>query len=274
MKLIITLSGQSNRFVAAGYEEKPFIDLFGKSIIEHVVSMFSSDIPQEDIIFICRNNSELSRSKLPKTFPKCKIVYIEPNKDGPVVSILSANLENDIDKEEEVIVSYCDFYFPINVCEMLNYFRSNDADGGVLTHNGFHPHRIYNSSFAYLRQDNENILEIKEKNHFTDNPINEPASSGVYYFNKFYQMIEYFKKYVQSGNRVNNEFYVTMPYNLMIQDKMKIISYETSKYICLGTPKDIELIRAWKTIIKYHPELKDNEILSSYSYLKNIELLY
>ena len=50
--------------------------------------------------------------------------------------------------------------------------------------------------------------------------------------------------------RVNNEFYVTMPYNLMIQDGLNVIHVPVENYMCLGTPKDVELVnyvnRNWK----------------------------
>ena len=273
MKLVVTLSGHSNRFIKAGYKEKAFIEIFGKTIIENLVSMFSPPIEQEEIIFIARNDSNLSKKILPKLFQNSKHIFINPNKDGPVVSILSANLKNFIGKEEEVIVSYCDFYFPLDIDRVLDYFRSYNADAGVLTHNGFHPHRIYNSSFAYIKQNKSDIIEIKEKGHFTDTPMNEPASSGVYYFKKFHQMDQYFKEYVKHGERVNNEFYVTLPFNFMIRDGMKVMSYETSRYICLGTPKDLELLESWKTIIKHLPKSNEDEILSTYKYWKSMQIM-
>jgi len=270
MKLVITLAGHSNRFTDSGYCEKSFIDLFGKNIIQHVVSIFSPPVEEGDIIFVARKDSDMSKELLPKLFPESTVIFIEPNKDGPVVSLLSANLDRHINDDEEVIVSYCDFFFAFDLQKFLNYCRCHHADGAIIAHNHFHPHRVYNSSFCYLRVSGPDVLEVKEKACFTDNAMDEPASSGVYYFKYFYKMIDYFNRYVVSGERVNNEFYVTMPFNLMIKEGKTVIAYETDNYVCLGTPKDLELLKAWKTIIDTNGIQNQSHLIGTYNYWKRL----
>ena len=263
MKLIILLSGKSKRFVEAGYPEKPFIKVLGKYIIEHARDMYP-DIPNGDIFFIVRGDDWLAQTKLPNLFPHSKVKWIRPNDDGPVFSILEAALP--IDDDEEVIISYCDFMNNWNFRDFLKYCRSNNLDGCITTHKGFHPHRLYNKSFAFLRNDGNEVLEVREKEPFTDNIFNEHASNGAYYFARFGEMKRYFSVLVGADERSHGEFYVTMPYNLMLEFGMKIHLYETKDFICFGTPRDIELINAWEKIIKYSNPVGDEEVLNLFHY--------
>ena len=43
-------------------------------------------------------------------------------------------------------------------------------------------HSIYGNDYAFLKVDGERIIDIKEKESFTDKKIDELASSGSYYF--------------------------------------------------------------------------------------------
>jgi NDP-sugar pyrophosphorylase family protein len=268
MKIIITLSGKSERFTKDGYPEKSFIKVVNKYMIEHVINMFDG-ISHDNIYLITKNCNVASNKILQKLFPKININPISPNSDGPVVSILSADL--DINPEEEIIVSYCDLVSIFNLDKLISYVHTNNADGCILTHCGLHPHKFYNTNFAHVRHDsNNNVLEIKEKGCFTAHPIFEHASNGIYYFKSFQMMNHYFRKLIESGNRVNNEFYVTMPYNLIINDNLKILMYETEEYICLGTPKDVELVNAWNDIITKSNIDKDEDFVMVYNYWKKI----
>ena len=49
-------------------------------------------------------------------------------------------------------------------------------------YSGLHPHSIYGNDYAFLKVDGERIVDIKEKESFTDKKIDEFASTGSYYF--------------------------------------------------------------------------------------------
>jgi len=266
MKLIITLSGKSKRFTDAGYKEKPFIKVLNKHIIEHVRGMYS-EIDNSDIIFIVRNDDWMAQTNIPRLFPGSMFKCVPPNADGPVVSILSASLT--IPENEEVLISYCDFVHSFSFYHFINYCRSNKLDGCVTAHKGFHPYRLYNKHFAFMRNDGNKILEIKEKESFTDNIFNEYASNGSYYFSSFRNMNKFFESLVRSKNRSNKEFYVTMAYNEMIELGMRVNLYETKDFICLGTPEDVELVKAWKTVIELSGAETESEKLELFKYWSN-----
>jgi hypothetical protein len=57
-----------------------------------------------------------------------------------------------------------------------------------------------------------------------------------------------------------------MPYNLMIRDGLKVWLYETEDFICFGTPRDIELLKAWKTILAHAEIATPEELKAAYEY--------
>ena len=67
---------------------------------------------------------------------------------------------------------------------------------------------------------------------------------------------------------VNGEYYVTLPYNLMIDDKLNVTHYITDNFVCLGTPSDVICFESWKNIFKYNNITEDNYKLL-YNYWNN-----
>lgn len=270
MKHIIILSGHSQRFLNEGYTVKPLIKINGKSIIEYVLDTLNLQ-SYKDVSFIIKNEDvelyELDNF-IQTSFKGSSIFKIDGHKLGPVFSVLQA--QECIHDEEETLITYCDLHINWNINDLYKFINDTNSDGCIVSHTGWHPHRIYNKSFAYLRVDGSNVLEIKEKQHFTDNPEDEYASGGIYYFKTGKLLKYYFTKLVDSNIRVNNEFYVTLPYNLMIQDGLKITHFDSKNYLCLGTPKDVEIFTGYVLLNKNLTNF--NEISSSFNYFKTNNL--
>jgi NDP-sugar pyrophosphorylase family protein len=266
MKHIIILSGHSQRFIDEGYTIKPLIKINGKTIIEYVLDTLNLKTFQ-DVSFIIKNEDVSSYELdhfLKNKFINSKIFKIDGHKLGPVYSVLKA--QSCIDEDEETLVTYCDLYIKWDITEFYKFVRNTNSDGCIVSHTGWHPHRIYNKSFAYLKVDENQVLEIKEKQHFTDKPEEEYASGGIYYFKTGRLLKHYFNKLVESNIRVNNEFYVTLPYNLMVEDGLKITHFDSKNYLCLGTPKDVEIFTGSVFLNKNLNTFED--ISSSFQYFK------
>lgn len=233
------MSGMGNRFVEAGYQTpKPLIEIDGIPVIEHVVNMFPSE---EDFIFIC-NSKHLAETDmmamLQKIAPKGQIIEIPPHKKGPVYAV--QYVENLIDDEEEVIVNYCDFACYWNYPDFLEHTRSRNADGCVPAYKGFHPHMLGTTNYAFMRDEKQWMLEIKEKEPFTDNRMEEYASMGTYYFKKGSYVKRYFKELMLQDINLNGEYYVSLIYNLLVEDGLKVSIYEIQHMLQWGTPQDVE----------------------------------
>ena len=249
MKIIIPMTGIGKRFIDAGYTTpKPLIEVDGKPIIEHVVNLFPNE---KDIIFICNTkhlNETNLREVLKRIAPTGKIVEIPPHKKGPVYAVYQ--IKDMIDDDEEVIVNYCDFGAYWDYKDFLKHTRERNADGAIPSYKGFHPHMLGKINYAFMRDDKQWMLEIREKQPFTDNRMNEYASDGTYYFKKGSYVKKYFKKLMDEDVNLKGEYYVSMVYNLLVQDGLKASIYEIQHMQQWGTPGELEEYVGWSEYFK------------------------
>ena len=119
-----------------------------------------------------------------------------------------------------------------------------------------------------MKETNQIVSEIKEKQPYTNNPINEHASTGTYYFKKGYYIKKYFKKLIEQDINYNGEYYVTLVYNLLIKDKLIVHCYPTDYTTVFGTPEEVENFEAWQTILKGKQIKNEEDIIKTYKYWK------
>lgn len=264
MKIIVTLSGNSNRFIKEGFVTKPLIKIDEKLVIEYVTSMFS-DVKFEDFIFLV-NDVDVKKYEIDKVlknlYNKSKIYTISSHTKGPVTSILK--ITNEIFDDSPYIICYCDLTHKWNYKNFLNTLVETNCDGCLVTHVGMHPYRMRNINFAHLKVNQSKVVEVKEKGYYTDNPINEYASSGIYYFKSGKNIKYYFNKLVENKESVNGEYYVTLVYNEMIKDGLSIIHYPTDNYVCLGTPFDLMSFKYWKALIDTNMTNEEMKFIKDY----------
>lgn len=244
MKVIIPMAGSGDRYVRAGYREpKPLIRVDGCPMIQHVIEMFPGE---EDFVFIC--NEEHLRSSplefvLRQSKPKARIVSVNPHKLGPVYTVCQAL--DTFDDDEEVIVNYCDFGVYWDYHDFLYQLRQRHADGAMSAYRGFHPHSLGPTLYAYIRERDNWMEEIKEKGHFTNNRMQEFASSGTFYFAKGDHIKTYFPELMRLNITVLGEFYVSMVYNLLHEAGLRTYIYELEDFLQWGTPLDLEEYQYW-----------------------------
>jgi NDP-sugar pyrophosphorylase family protein len=243
------MSGLGKRFIDAGYKDpKPLIVIDGKPIIEHVCNLFPGE---EKFTFIC-NSKHLSETNMREILlsikPNANIIEIPIHKKGPVYAVSFAF--DLIEDNEEVIVNYCDFGTYWDYEDFLKHTRDRDADGAIPAYKGFHPHMLGTTNYAFMRADKQWMLEIKEKEPFTDNRMQEYASNGTYYFKKGKFVKKYFKELMDKDINVNGEYYVSLVYNLLVNDGLKVSIYEIQHMLQWGTPQDVEEYNRWSKYFK------------------------
>lgn len=245
MHIVIPLSGIGKRFIEAKYTDpKPLIIIENKPIIEHVINLFPTETK---FTFIC-NDLHLKETNIKEILlnikPNANIFEVSVNKrNGPVDAVLQAKtLIND---NEQVIVSYCDYGTKWNYDKFKEQVINKNVDGAIACYKGFHPHMLGTDNYAFVKEQNMYMLEIQEKKPFTDNKMNEYASNGTYYFKSGAILKKYFQELVNLNISINNEFYVSMVYNLMVRDNLKVLIFEIEKMLQWGTPKDLEEYLMW-----------------------------
>ncbi|MCO4783541.1 MAG: NTP transferase domain-containing protein [Candidatus Cloacimonetes bacterium] len=249
MHIIIPMSGTGNRFIIGGYNTpKPLIKIDGKAMIEHVVNLFPKETK---FTFIC-NSQHLQNTDMKEILTQVtkdpQIVEIDAHKLGPVYAV--SKVFEMIDDNEEVIVNYCDFGTYWDYQDFLNHTRHRNADGAVVSYKGFHPHMLGSTNYAFMRDQHQWMLEIKEKESFTNDRMQEYASNGTYYFKNGSLVKKYFQKLIDLNLNLNGEFYVSLVYNLLIQDKLNVSIYEIQHMLQWGTPEDVKDYNHWSKYFK------------------------
>ncbi len=252
MQLIIPMSGIGKRFKDAGYDvPKPFIQISGKPIVEHVVEMFPG---VEEILFIVNkehlHDSNLNlRSQLLRIAPKAEIAVIDNHKFGPAWAIKQA--KEYIKVDVPAVVNYCDFACIWNFPSFREKLHSG-IDGLIATYSGFHPHMLRSAKYAYLRLDElENVVDIQEKQPFTSEATSEPASSGTYGFKTGRILLEAIDAQIANLHSYNNEFYSSLTFKNMILSGKVVKKFEIDRFFQWGTPEDFEDFKKQKDFFTF-----------------------
>lgn len=257
MRVIVPMSGHGKRFQEAGYKDpKPLIEVDGKSIVAHLLGNFPAEWPKT---FIC-NEDHLAttrmREVLQELAPGSEIVGIPSHKKGPVWAVLEAArlAPASVPDGEPCIVNYCDFSWSWDPLRFEAFARRTACDGAVICYTGFHPEYIRPALYAYCREENGRLLEIKEKGHFTPDRTREFASSGTYYFRSGAVAKKYFRAVMEDqGLHLNGEGYVSVVYSPMLRDGLHVRVFEIPYFLQWGTPADLKDYEYWSGIYARYP---------------------
>jgi NDP-sugar pyrophosphorylase family protein len=250
MQIIIPMSGLGSRFIKKGYKNiKPLIEVDGKPIIEYVINMF----PRENnFLFIC-NEDHLKetnlRDELTRIKPSGKIVGIKTQKKGPVWAVAQAM--DHIGDNEPTIVNYCDFNCVWDYLNFKKEMKEKGYDGSIPCYIGFHPHLLGPNLYASCKVNEKNeLMEIKEKYSWTEDKMKSYQSSGTYYFKSGAIVKKYFQQLIDKNINLNGEYYVSLVYNLLVQEGLKVNIFAIEKFCQWGTPEDLEEFVYWQEYFK------------------------
>ena len=235
MKIIIPMTGKSSRFKLAGIDTpKQFLKIENNYILQHIINMFPGE---NDINFII-NSLDLQNKEFRNymmEFKNYKFYEIDFQKSGPGGALIESGILNT---EDEVLINYCDFANIWDWKKFKAFIKKNKPDGVVPAYFGLHPHSIYDNDYAFIQNDGDKILKIREKKSFTDKKINEYASSGTYYFKSGLIATKYIERTFEKENFVNGEVYISTPYEEMINDSLDVRLFHIDHFFQWGTPED------------------------------------
>ncbi len=250
IQLMVPMSGQGNRFRAAGFDvPKPLIPVSGEPMIERLLSHFPLDW---DCHFILAENhrgtglEELLR-RLRNT---AKIVYVPQHSKGPGHA-LKEGLKG-VPLEAPVFVSYCDYGMVWDSHQFERLVESSACDACVVCYRGFHAHYLHCTRYAFCRLSETRVVEVREKGSFTDNPENEFASAGGYYFKSARLLGQALLRQSELNLTLNDELYTSLTVEalLRLNPNSHVRVFEIPGFFQWGTPEDLKRFEYWEKTLR------------------------
>jgi len=89
-------------------------------------------------------------------------------------------------------------------------------------------------------------IQIKEKHAWNEDKTKDFNSPGVFYFKDASMLKKYCQELIQSNEHINEEFYMSLPFNYLVRDGLKVWCPSNIDYFCQwGTPEDLEDYLFW-----------------------------
>jgi NDP-sugar pyrophosphorylase family protein len=237
-QLVVLMSGKSNRFQEAGYEfPKALLYANSKMILNRIIDSFPN--AYEVLVVAASNQKSFIERRITEVVggDKVKFTYIEQHDLGPSESISRAKQE--LSESLPIVVTYCDFSTNLDDSQFVEDLISFDA--GAIVFSGFHPHTIRRPKFGYVKADSDNrIIEFREKDSFSNDPLKENASSGIYSFKSKGVLLESIDLQLVNRAQVNGEYYLSLAINELVKSGKSASITFVDCFACWGTPEDFE----------------------------------
>ncbi|AEG02031.1 NTP transferase domain-containing protein [Methylomonas methanica] len=250
LNLVIPMAGRGSRFREAGYQTfKPFLEIDGRPMIQHVLERFPPDVRR----FVVTSRELLSPAEIARLEQElnCELIFIAPHREGPAYSLAAAAEQLPLD--ESFFIAYCDISWRWDFEQVR---AGLDHDGVIYTHQGFHPHLIANnfSAFCLPRADAPALLDtIREKASFTDDWMSEPISIGAFFIRDGHAMIAASRQLIAADSRVNGEFFPSLIFNQLTDMGGQVLLQSVPYFIHWGVPEQLQDYLRWKRIVNEPP---------------------
>jgi len=236
--LLILMAGEGTKLKGYYEEPKPYIKVNGLRLIEWV--LLNTNLDYKHIVVAQKESAEKYKLKdiIEQHTFNFSIVKLIFKTEGAAATALEA--KDLINNDNELVIINCDQYLECNLEKLLNDFKKEEVDGGILT-----VQKKDDLKWSYVKLGRDNYaVEVAEKK-----PISTNATVGVYYWKKGSDFVKFAENMIKKNVRVNNEFYVCPVYNEAIKSNKKISIKNIKKLWPLGTNDEIEeFINFSKTI--------------------------
>jgi hypothetical protein len=233
VNILIPMAGLGSRFNSYGFTNiKPLIKLNGKTFIEwSIESVDFSNINTQFIFVILEEHRSILENHLKSIKPNCIIESVPCLTRGATETALAARMH--IDNESPLIITNSDQIFEWNKEKYLDYLIKTNTDADVVVINET------TDKFSYIQLDENNKygLRLAEKEVISNN-----ALVGIHYWKKGKYFVNSALELIERNIRSNNEYYISITYNLLIKNNIKVTSYKLSdseKYLSIGTPEQV-----------------------------------
>jgi len=234
---IIPMAGDGRRFKDEGFKTpKPFIEINGLPMVIRAAKC----LPKADYwIFIAREEHLLYydfEKVLSSYFSNFKIIVLNELSDGQLSTCLTSR--NYLNSDDTLTFGACD--------NSMIYDRSKYEN---ILASGYSIIWTFRNNLSVLQdpdmygwvvsKDGINVDNISCKKSISNNPILDHAIVGTFYFKNADIFLKNADDLIKKNRRINNEFYLDLVIDEAILNGSTVKIFEINKYICWGTPKDL-----------------------------------
>jgi hypothetical protein len=232
--IIISLAGKSDRFFKDGFTKPKYLLPMkdNKTMIEMAID--SLNIRGNLFLIVQREHCEKFAidTFLKEKYPSSKICYLDKYTEGAAHSCYIATKEF-IDNDQPLIISNCDQALEWNSEDFIRQTLSSDSDGAVLTYYA----NTNRNSYASTKEGTSIITKTAEKEVISNHSL-----VGVHSWKRGSDFCRSFEHMLENNIRANNEYYVSITYNYLIDagKQIHIVPLKESageKYWTVGTPE-------------------------------------
>lgn len=212
MNVLILAAGDSRADQPGSHYPIWLSEVGGSTLLERQMSKLMAQ-PADKVVFAFRQfdiDHYHVDSIARQISPGAAILAIKRETAGAACTTLLA--ADELDLEDELVVAsatdHLDADFPI----LLDAFRSQEADAGVLTFDSLHPR------YSFLRVDDAGwVTEAAEKN-----PISRRANAGLYWFRRGSALMGAIQRMILKDAHVNGVFYLSPALNELVLQGARI----------------------------------------------------
>jgi len=235
---LVPLAGAGQRFVDAGYAvPKPLIEVNG----EPMVVQAAKSLPAADHwIFICREEHIQEHGigdELKRHFPEAEIIPIGYLTAGQASTCLLA--KNLLRPDDQLTIGACDNAMKYD--QALFELQISKADALIWTFRNNKAVLDNPSAYGWVEVDsNEKAIGVSCKKPISDYPLNDHAVIGAFSFRRAESFVLCVEKMIAKNRSINNEFYMDVAMDELIQLGFDVSLMEVLQFFCWGTPQDFE----------------------------------
>lgn len=237
LHIIMPMAGEGSRFLKEGWTTpKPLIQLKGKCLFERAVGSVADVNAQKKYSFIVRQEHidyQHIDTLLKEICPSANIFSVSQTTRGAVETCLKA--ESNIDHEDAILIMDCDLEFKST--GLTQFIRSvlemptESVNGGALV-----SFESQDPRYSYAQVDTNNyVLRTAEKE-----VISNHALCGAYFFSTSHDFLSAAHRLLKEPVFSKPEFYVSLLYNYLLQEKQMVRLFPLEEYYSYGTPDELK----------------------------------
>ena len=232
INVLIPAAGEGSRFAKQHWgKPKPFIDVDGKMMLEHVIANVCPANASPTVLLRAEHMKACDREVQLLRGMGTTIRSVDRLTEGTACTVLLAR--TSFDNDRPLLIANSDQWVDFDCSAFIDDCLERNLDGSILVFRDV----LMDPKWSFARIDERGlVVEVAEKR-----AISDLATVGIYLFRRGSDFVRAAVDMIACNDRVNNEFYTCPTYNYMIRNGARIGVYEVAANAMkgLGTPEDL-----------------------------------